>query len=99
LSDFFYVWLKRTIGEIYPEDFSGILTPKKQEIVSDSKRHEGSENAKKFYEEMMYRSLGEANRVLKKNSPLVVISAHKTTTGWSTLIDALRKAGFVIHDA
>jgi putative DNA methylase len=99
LSDFFYVWLKRSIGHLYPEHFSGELTPKKKEIIADAKRHRGREKAKKFYEEMMEKSLQEAWRVLKPNSPLVMIYAHKTTAGWSTLVEALKKAGFIIQEA
>jgi putative DNA methylase len=85
LSDFFYVWLKRSIGHLYPEHFSGELTPKRKEIVADAKRHGSKEKAKKFYEEMMEKALQEAWRVLKPNSPLVIVYAHKTTAGWSTL--------------
>jgi putative DNA methylase len=99
LSDFFYVWLKRSIGHLYPEHFSGELTPKKKEIVADAKRHGSKEKAKKFYEEMMEKSLQEAWRVLKPNSPIVIVYAHKTTAGWSTLIEALRKTGFIIQEA
>jgi len=99
LSDFFYVWLKRSIGHLYPEHFSGELTPKKKEIVADAKRHGGKEKAKKFYEEMMEKVFQEAWRVLKPNSPLVLVYAHKTTAGWSTLVEALRKTGFVIQEA
>ncbi len=100
LSDFFYVWLKRSIGFLYPEHFSSELTPKKKEIVADSKRYENSkEKAKQAYEEMMFKAFKEAHRVLKPNAPLVVIYAHKTTAGWSTLVEALRKAGFVITEA
>lgn len=99
LSDFFYVWLKRSIGHLYPEHFSGELTPKKKEIVADIKRHGSKEKAKKFYEEMMEQSLKEAWRVLKPNSPMVLVYAHKTTAGWSTLVEALRKTGFIIQEA
>lgn len=99
LSDFFYVWLKRSIGHLYPEHFSGELTPKKKEIVADAKRHGGKEKAKKFYEEMIEKALQEAWRVLKPKSPLVLVYAHKTTAGWSTLVEALRKSGFVIQEA
>ena len=77
LSDFFYVWLKRSIGHLYPEHFSGELTPKKKEIVADAKRHGSKENAKRFYEDMMFQSLKEAWRVLKPDSPLVMVYAHK----------------------
>jgi adenine-specific DNA methylase len=48
---------------------------------------------------MMEKSLQEAWRVLKPNSPLVMIYAHKTTAGWSTLVEALRKTGFIIQEA
>jgi len=100
LSDFFYVWLKRSIGHLYPEHFSLELTPKKNEAVADATRHGGSkEKAKRAYEEMLYKALKEANRVLKPNSPIVLIYAHKTTAGWSTLVDALRKAGFTVVEA
>jgi len=99
LSDFFYVWLKRSIGHLYPEHFSGELTPKKKEVVADAKRHGGREKAKKFYEDMMEKALQEAWRVLKPNSPLVLVYAHKTTAGWATLVEALRKTGFVIQEA
>lgn len=99
LSDFFYIWLKRSIGHLYPEHFSGELTPKKKEIIADAKRQGSKEKAKKFYEEMMEKSLQEAWRVLKPNSPLVMVYAHKTTAGWSTLVEALRKTGFIIQEA
>jgi len=99
LSDFFYVWLKRSIGYLYPEHFTNELTPKKQEIVSDRIRQGSKEKAKKFYEEMIKQSLKEAWRVLKQHSLLILIYAHKTTSGWSTIIDALRESGFVITEA
>lgn len=46
LSDFFYVWLKRSIGHLYPEHFSGELTPKKKEIIADAKRHRSEEGGR-----------------------------------------------------
>ena len=48
------------------------------------------------YEQMMFRALTEANRVLKSSGELVVVYAHKTTLGWATLVDALRRAGFTV---
>ncbi|MCX7724323.1 MAG: hypothetical protein N2042_03635, partial [Thermodesulfovibrio sp.] len=99
LSDFFYVWLKRSIGHLYPEHFSSELTPKMNEIVSDKIRHGSKEKAKIFYEEMMEKTLKEAWRVLKPFSLLVMIYAHKTTAGWSTIVDALRKSGFTVVQA
>jgi putative DNA methylase len=100
LSDFFYVWLKRSIGFLYPDDFGGELTPKRSEIVATPHRHHGSkEQARIFYEDMMASAFAEANRVLKPGAPLVCIYAHKTTLGWASLVDALRTAGFTITEA
>jgi putative DNA methylase len=100
ISDFFYVWLKRTVGYLYPEHFATAGTPKKQEAVADAMRHGGSkEKAQRAYEEMMAQSFREAHRVLKPGGALVVVYAHKTTLGWSTLVDALRQAGFVVAEA
>jgi len=100
LSDFFYVWLKRSIGSLYPEHFSTPLAPKKQEAVMASYRHNKSkEVARQSYETMMVQAFSEAYRVLKPGAPLVCVYAHKTTVGWSTLIEALRHSGFVIVEA
>jgi putative DNA methylase len=100
LSDFFYVWLKRSIGFLYPDDLGGELTPKRSEAVVAPYRHHGSrEEARHFYEEMMARAFIEAHRVLRPDSSLVCIYAHKTTLGWSSLVEALRRAGFVITEA
>jgi len=100
ISDFFYVWLKRTVGHLYPEHFATEGTPKKQEAVADAVRHGGSkEKARAAYELMMAQSFAEANRVLKPGGQMTVVYAHKTTLGWSTLVDALRKAGFTVTEA
>ena len=45
LSDFFYVWLKRTVGHLYPEHFSAVLTPKKKEAIAAFYRHDGKREA------------------------------------------------------
>jgi len=100
LSDFFYVSLKRSIGHLYPEHFSSLLTPKKHEAVADATRYEGDrEWAARVYEEMMAQAFVEAERVLKPGAPLVIVYAHKTTLGWATLVDALRVAGFTVTEA
>jgi putative DNA methylase len=100
LSDFFYIWLRRVIGHLYPEHFATELTPKKAEAVAEATRYEGSrEKARSGYEETMARSFREAHRVLRSRGQLVVVYAHKTTLGWSTLVDALRAAGFTVSEA
>jgi len=100
ISDFFYVWLKRTVGNLYPEHFATETTPKKSEAVADATRYGGSkEKARLAYEEMMAQSFREAHRVLKPGGQMTVVYAHKTTLGWSTLVDALREAGFTVTEA
>jgi putative DNA methylase len=100
LSDFFYVWLKRSVGFLYPDDFGGELTPKRSEAVSVMHRHGGNKTvATETYESIMAAAFAEAHRVLKPGAPLVCIYAHKTTLGWATLVEALRTAGFTITEA
>jgi len=100
ISDFFYVWLRRTVGHLYPEHFASDVTPKKAEAVAEPTRYGGSKGkAREVYEAMMAQSFSEAGRVLKPGGQLTVVYAHKTTLGWSTLVDALRRAGFIVTEA
>jgi putative DNA methylase len=100
LSDFFYVWLKRSVGFLYPDHLGGQLTPKRNEAVVAPYRHHGrKDDARAFYERMMADAFAEAHRVLRPGAPLVCIYAHKTTLGWATLVEALRMAGFTITEA
>jgi putative DNA methylase len=100
LSDFFFVWLKRSVGYLYPEHFATAGTPKKQEAVADATRH-GRDKAKasEVYERMMSEAFSEAYRMLKPGAPTVCVYAHKTTLGWATLVDSLRKTGFCVTEA
>jgi putative DNA methylase len=99
LADFFYVWLKRSIGALYPQHFSSLGTPKKREAVSSPFRHSSANEARLFYERLMTDSFHEARRVLKPNAPMVIVYAHKTTAGWATLVEALQDSGFVVAEA
>ncbi|NJR56031.1 MAG: hypothetical protein HC768_16555 [Acaryochloris sp. CRU_2_0] len=67
--------------------------------MDPSKHGKNKQKAAKFYEELMHQSFCEAQRVLKPEGMMVVVYAHKTTAGWSTLIDSLRRAGFIITEA
>ena len=95
LSDFFYVWLKRAIGDLYPELFSTPLTPKSKEIVAYT-NNMSWEEAKRYFEEMLKKSFQEIYRVLKPNGIAVIVYAHKTTSGWETVINALLESGLVV---
>jgi len=93
LSDFFYVWLKRTIGDLYPELFATPLTPKSEEMVADASKAGGMEEARRRFEEMLTQAFREIHRVLKPDGIAVIVFAHKTTEAWETVINALLEAG------
>lgn len=78
ISDFFYVWLKRTLGSAFPEHFRGQSTPKKTEAVADASRHNGDkEEAVAAYEDMMARSLAAGGQFIQS----VMLSAPEPDTG------------------
>lgn len=96
LSDFFYVWLKRSCGDLYPELFATPLTPKNDELVEQSDKVASASRRKKdknFYESGLSKALAEANRVLTPDGICVIAFAHKTTTAWEALIGAILRAG------
>ena len=100
LSAFFYVWLKRIVGDLYPEHFALASPPKRREAVAQPSEHGGdAAKAKEHYESLMRNSLAEARRVLKPGAPLVCLYAHRTTEGWATLIRALVGAGMTVTEA
>jgi adenine-specific DNA methylase len=96
LSDFFYVWLKRTVGDLYPDLFSTPLTPKTKEIVVYANKPGEKEKANLFFESMLKKSFQEIYRVLKPNGITTIVYAHQSTSGWETLINALLDSGLVI---
>lgn len=96
LSDFFYVWLKRTIGDLYPDLFVTPLVPKSQEIVANPIRHGNAEKARIFFESMMKKAFQEIYRVLKPEGIATIVYTHKSTSGWETLINSLLDSGLVV---
>ena len=99
LSDFFYIWLKRSLGDVYPDLFSTPLTPKKNEIVAYSYGEGGYEEGKIFFESMLKKSFQEIYRVLKPGGITVIVYAHKSTEGWETLINSLLDSGLIVTGA
>ena len=99
ISDFFFVWLKRSIGDIYPDLFATLLTPKKNEIVAYSKSPDNNIDGKKLFEDSLKKSFQEAQRVLKPNGIAVIVYAHKSTEGWETLINSLLDSGLIMTGA
>jgi adenine-specific DNA methylase len=100
LSDFFYVWLKRTAGLLYPELFMAPLTDKENEAVANPALHKGKKGAKALagldYQQKMAEIFGECRRVLKDDGVMTLMFTHKATGAWDALTKGLIDAGFAI---
>ncbi len=106
LSDFFYVWLRRSLKEIFPDLFATLAVPKAEELVAMPYRHGSKEKAETFF----LAGMTEAMRRLAQHShpayPVTIYYAFKqsesdgadgtTNTGWDTFLDAVIEAGFSI---
>ena len=101
LSDFFYVWLKRTAGHVFPELFRRALTDKENEAVASPAKFRGAKGARTLagrdYQERMASIFAECHRVLKKPGGIMTLMfTHKATGAWDALTTGLIEAGFVI---
>ncbi len=101
LSDFFFVWLKRSLPGYpllrAPFDSSNPLTPKKQEAVQDeTKKDSGHPKDRAWFEEAMAKAFAEGRRVLREDGIGSVVFAHKTTEGWEALLSGLIQGGWTI---
>ena len=97
LSDFFYVWLRRSIGDRFPDAFTEPLTPKPAELVQHSGHFDGDKVAAKvFYETGMAESFRAAHGSLCDNGRIVVVFAHKDPDAWETLVKAMIESGLVV---
>jgi len=100
LSDYFYVWLKRTAGYVIPEYFRRLLTDKDNEAVANPARFSGQKNSKalagKQYQESMTRIFKECHRVLKEDGILTLMFTHKATGAWDALTKGLFEEDFTI---
>ncbi|MDE3259725.1 MAG: DUF1156 domain-containing protein [Gemmatimonadota bacterium] len=100
LSDFFYVWFKRTAGYVFPELFRRNLTDKEGEAVANPAKFEGQKGAKALagreYQERMASIFAECRRTLKANGIMTLMFTHKETDAWDALTKGLMDAGFAI---
>ena len=100
LSDFFYVWLKRTAGHVFPELFRRQLTDKDNEAVANPARFRGQKGARALagrdYQERMASIFAECRRTLKADGVMTLMFTHKATGAWDALTKGLMEAGFVI---
>lgn len=77
LSDYFYVWLRRSLSSIYPNIFSTVLVPKMPELVADVQRHNGREAANEHFERGMQQTFTNIRHFITPNYPLTVYYAFK----------------------
>lgn len=97
LSDFFYVWLKRSVGHLYPELFSAPLTPKTQEVIENTadKKSDAYISSAEF-ERRLSRAIEEMRRVVKPDGVVTLVFAHTESDAWERLLRALLSAGLVV---
>lgn len=106
LSDFFYVWLRRSLRTIFPEQFGTLVTPKAEELVATPARHGGKESAEAFFLDGMTKAM---HRLAEQGHPAYPITIYyafrqsetenemgTASTGWETFLDAIIRAGFAI---
>ena len=105
LSDFFYVWLRRSLKDILPSLFSTMLVPKAEELVANPYRHGGKDGARDFFEDGFRSVFANARRSANPDYPMTVYYAFKqtetstegrTSTGWSTILEGMIRSGWTI---
>ena len=110
LSDFFYVWMRRSLRNIYPDVFRTMLVPKAEELVATPYRFDGStERARAFFEDGMLQSCRQIYDYARADIPVTIYyaykqsdtetsenGAHTQSTGWETMLSAVIRAGFSI---
>lgn len=109
LSDFFYVWMRQSLKEIYPALFSTMMVPKAEELIATPYRHNGSTaKAKSFFENGMLCACQQMYKYAREDIPVTIYYAYKqsdtteenekqaVSSGWETMLSAIVKAGFSI---
>lgn len=105
ISDFFYVWLRRSLRRIYPDLFASIAVPKAEELVAARHRQGSKEAAEKFFLNGMTSAMHRLAEQAHVAFPTTIYYAFKqsdttdagtASTGWETFLDAVIRAGFVI---
>lgn len=106
LSDFFYVWLRRTLKEIYPDLLGTMLVPKAEELIANPYRHGGYTGAKQFFESGFREVFAKARHSASPDYPVALYYAFKqsesdeaggASTGWETLLEGMIRSGWEIN--
>jgi putative DNA methylase len=105
LSDFFYVWLKRSLSGVWPDLFRRLATPKAEELVATPYRHGGKEAAGNFFMKGMGEALTAMGKAATNTEPLVIYYAFKqsqvgddgfTSAGWASFLQGVVNAGLAV---
>lgn len=105
LSDFFYIWLKRSIAVIWPKLFRRLTTPKAEELVATPYRHGGREQAEAFFMHGMSAALRAMHDAASDREPLAIYYAFKqselaedgiVSPGWASFLQAVSDSGLAI---
>lgn len=105
LSDFFYIWLRRSLGSVFPDLLSTLLTPKADELIANSYRHGGKEAANHFFEEGFQQVFTRIRQGAPNAYPMTVFYAFKqsetdgsgeASTGWETLLEGMIRSGWAV---
>jgi putative DNA methylase len=106
LSDFFYVWLRRSIRGLYPDLFSTLLTPKGPELIAAPHRFEGNKKAaQEHFETGLHEAFAQIHKAHSADYPMTLFYAFKqeesdkdgrASTGWETMLEGLLGAGFMV---
>ena len=106
LSDFFYVWLRRSLKPVFPDLFSTLAVPKDEELVATPYRHGGKDVAEAFFLSGMTQALHRLSEQAHPGFPVTIYYAFKqsetkddtgtASTGWETFLDAVIRSGFAI---
>ena len=106
LSDFFYVWLRRSLKPVFPDLFATLAVPKAEELVATPYRHGSKEKAESFFLDGMTQAMHRLAEQAHPAFPVTIYYAFKqsesesadgtASTGWETFLDAVIRAGFAI---
>jgi len=91
LSDFFYVWLKRTLKEIHPSLFTRELANKTDECILDEIKGKDRD----YFESVMQKAMAEGRRITQPQGIGIVVFAHKSTAGWEAQLLSMLDAGWM----
>ena len=106
LSDFFYVWLRRNLGDVWPVECSTLLTPKAEELIANRYRAGSKQQAEEHFESGMAEFMAQVARSQPADVPATIYYAYKATetkdgeirtTGWDTFLQAVLDAGLQVN--